>query len=320
MFRCILAAGLALTCALSSQAQGSAAYPSRPIKLIVGYTPGGSNDVVARIVGQRLQESLGQTVVVENKPSTGAIVGAVATAQAPADGYTLMIGASGPLVINPSIYSSLPYSPQKDFVPISLAATFPLILSVKADSKISTLADLIKYTKENPAKSNYASSSSTFQLATELLKERTGILAEHVPYKGSADSTQAVASGQITFAMLDPGPAAGAIKGNLLRGLAVTSAQRSAAYPSVPTLKEQGIDLQIEFWIGLFAPAATPAPIVKLLEREMAKAVAHPDTVKRMGDLGLVPQASTSEDLARQVAREIQTWTAVAKAKNIKAD
>lgn len=315
-----IAAGLALfACALGAQAQEAPKYPTKPIKLIVGYTPGGSNDVVARILAQRLTESLGESVVVENRPSTGAIVGAVATANAPADGYTLMIGASGPLVINPSIYKSLPYSPQKDFAPISMVATFPLIVSVKADTKLDSVAHLVKYTKENPKLSNYASSSSTFQLATELLKERTGIIAEHVPYKGSADSTQAVASGQITFSMLDPGPAAGAIKGNLLRGVAVTSAKRSPAYPNVPTLKEQGVDLVIEFWIGLFAPAGTPPAILKLLERETAKAVAHPDTVKRMGDLGLVPDATSAEDMKQQIAREIQTWTAVAKAKSIKA-
>lgn len=322
MIRRKMAVWMALfACAMGAQAQDTAAaYPSKPIKLIVGYTPGGSNDVIARIVAQRLQESLGQPVVVENRPSTGAIVGAVAVAKAPADGYTLMIGASGPLVINPAVYPSLPYSPQKDFVPISMIATFPLILSVKADSKFGSIGDLVKFTKEKPQLSNYASSSSTFQLATELLKERTGITAEHVPYKGSADSMQAVASGQITFSMLDSGPAAAAIQGNLLRGLAVTSAKRSPAYPNVPTLKEQGVDLQIEFWIGLFAPAGTPAPIVKLLEQGTAKAVAHPETVKRMAALGLVPDSSGSEAFARQIDREIQTWAAVAKAKNIKAE
>lgn len=321
MIRNLIAAFVVVTFGLMAHAKDPAAgYPSKPIKLIVGYTPGGSNDVVARIVAQRLQESLGQTVVVENRPSTGAIVGAVVTAKASPDGYTLMIGASGPLVINPSIYASLPYSPQKDFTPISLLATFPLILSVKSDSKLESVGDLIKYTRENPKLSNYASSASTFQLATELLKERTGILAEHVPYKGSADSTQAVASGQITFSMLDPGPAAGAIKGNLLRGLAITSETRSLTYPKVPTLKEQGIDMSIEFWIGLFAPAGTPAGIVKLLEGEAIKAVSNPESIKRMTALGLVPASSSSEALTQRIAKEIPMWTAIAKAKNIKAD
>ncbi|MDB5751205.1 MAG: Tripartite tricarboxylate transporter family receptor [Ramlibacter sp.] len=319
MIRNAVPALLLFACAMGAHAQDPV-YPSRPIKLIVGYTPGGSNDVVARIVAKRLQESLGQPVTVENRPSTGAIVGAVVTAKAPPDGYTLMIGASGPIVINPATYQSLPYSPQKDFIPISLVANFPLIVSVKADSGLQTIADLVKYTRENPKLANYASSSSTFRLASELLKERTGIVAEHVPYKGSADSTQAVASGQITFSMLDPGPAAGAIKGNLLRGIAVTSEQRMGAYANVPTLKEQGVDLQIKFWIGLFAPAGTPAPIIKLLERETAKAVANAESVKSMEQLGLEPASSSSEAFAQQIGREIQSWTALAKQKNIKSE
>ncbi len=320
MVRSIIAACIALFACAAGAQEPAARYPSRPVKIIVGYSPGGSNDVVARIIARRLQDSLGQPVVVENRPSTGAIVGAVVTAKAPADGYTLMIGASGPIVINPATYRSLPYSPQRDFTPISLVATFPLILSVKADAKVGTIADLVKYTKENPRLSNYSSSSSAFQLATELLKERTGMLAEHVPYKGSNDSMQAVASGQVTFSLLDPGPAAGALKGNLLRGLAVTADKRMATYPNMPTLKEQGVDLQIRFWIGLFAPAGTPAPIVKLLERETAKAVADPETVKAMEMLGLQPAASSSEAFAHQIGQEIQSWTALARQKNIHAD
>ncbi|MDP9968880.1 tripartite-type tricarboxylate transporter receptor subunit TctC [Variovorax paradoxus] len=306
--------------ALGFAAHAQDRYPSKPIKLIVGYSPGGSNDIVARIVATRLGESMGQAVIVENRPSTGAIVGAVVTKQAPADGYTLMIGASGPLVINPAIYASLPYLPQKDFTPISLVANFPLIVSVKADSKFNAMTDLIKFTKENPQLSNYASSSSTFQLATEMLKERTGTLATHVPYKGSADSMKSVASGETTFSMLDPGPASGAINGKLLRGLAVTSDTRSATFPNVPTLKEQGIDLSIQFWIGMFAPAGTPTPIVKLLEAEIAKAVVHPETVKSMAQLGLQPASSTSEAFARQIGQETASWTALAKQKNIKAE
>jgi len=317
-----LAGNVAATlCAPAARAEEAAAkYPSKPIRMIVGYSPGGSNDIVARLVARRLQDSLGQPVIVDNRPSTGAIIGAVATAKAPADGYMLMIGASGPLVINPATYANLPYSPQRDFAPISQVAVFPLILSVKADSKLASLADLVKYTKANPGLSNYASSASTFRLATELLKETTGIQAEHVPYKGSGESMGAVASGDITFSMLDPGPAAGAIKGNLLRPLAVTSPQRMPAYPQVPTLKELGVDLQIQFWIGLFAPAGTPAPIVKLLEHEVAKAVANPDVVAQMRQLGLEPSATTSEALTAQIGQEIRSWSALAKQKNIRAD
>lgn len=319
MIRRSLVAGIAL-CAVALVAHAQDHYPSKPIKFVVGYSPGGSNDILARIIAKRVGDSLGQPVVVENRPSTGAIVGAVVTKQAPADGYTLMIGASGPLVINAATYSNLPYSPQKDFIPISTIATFPLIVSVKADSPFKSMPDLVKFTKENPQLSNYASSASTFQLATELLKERTGIQSQHVPYKGSGDSMKSVAGGETTFSMLDPGPAAGAINGKLVRGLAVSSDVRNPTFPDIPTLKEQGIDLSIQFWIGLFAPAGTPAPIVKLLEREVAKAVQHPETLKSMAQLGLTPASSTSEAFTRQIAQEIPAWTEVARKNNIKAD
>jgi tripartite-type tricarboxylate transporter receptor subunit TctC len=319
MIRRSLVACAAL-CAFAFPAHAQDNYPSKPIKFVVGYSPGGSNDILARILAKRLGDSLGQPVVVESRPSTGAIVGAVVTKQAAPDGYTLMIGASGPLVINAATYSNLPYSPQKDFIPISTIATFPLIVSVKADSPFKSMPDLVKYTKENPQLSNYASSASTFQLATELLKERTGILSQHVPYKGSGDSMKSVAGGETTFSMLDPGPAAGAINGKLVRGLAVSSDVRNPSFPDIPTLKEQGIDLSIQFWIGLFAPAGTPAPIVKLLEREVAKAVQHPETLKSMAQLGLTPASSSSEAFTRQIAQEIPAWTEVARKNNIRAD
>lgn len=295
-------------------------YPSKSIRLVVGYSPGGSNDILARLVAKRMSESMGQAVVVDNRPSTGAIVGAVVTKQAAPDGYTLMIGASGPIVINPATYSNLPYSPQKDFIPVSTLATFPLIVSVKADAPYRTMPELIQFTKENPQLSNYASSASTFQLATELLKERTGLSSQHVPYKGSGDSMRSVASGETTFSMLDPGPASGAINGKRIRGLAISSDARHPTFPDLPTLKEQGIDLSIQFWIGLFAPAGTPPAIVKKLEAEAAKAVQHPETVKSMAQLGLTPEHSTSEAFARRIAQEIPAWIELARKNNIRAD
>ena len=320
MMRRTLLAGLALASVAGTAAHAQDNYPNKPIRFVVGYSPGGSNDILARIVAKRMGENLGQPIVVDNRPSTGAIVGAVVTKQAAPDGYTLMIGASGPLVINAATYSNLPYSPQKDFIPISTLATFPLILSVKADAPYQSMPELIKFTKANPDLSNYASSSSTFQLATELLKERTGLSSQHVPYKGSGDSMRSVAGGETTFSMLDPGPASGAIAGKRIRGLAISSDKRHPTFPEVPTLKEQGIDLSIQFWIGLFAPAGTPAAIVKKLEAEVAKAVQHPDTVERMAQLGLTPDHSSSEAFTRRIAQEIPQWAEIARKNNIKAD
>ncbi|MBC7435444.1 MAG: tripartite tricarboxylate transporter substrate binding protein [Bdellovibrionales bacterium] len=237
---------LLATGATAALSQSADTYPNKPIKFIVGYAPGGGNDILARIVAQKMQEGFGQTVIVENRPSNAAIVGTLAVAKAAPDGYTLAVGASGPFVFNAALYSKLPYDPRKEFAPVSLIGTFPLMLAVQASSPHKSVADLVAFTKANPAQSNYGASAASFRLATELLKSKTGIQADHIPYKGSAESIQAVAAGQVTMTLVDTGPVAGAIKGGLLRPLAVTSPRRLPAYPDVPTMSEQGIDLTIQ--------------------------------------------------------------------------
>lgn len=317
-----LAAAALGACALPALAQGNpaAGFPNKPIKIVVGYAPGGANDILARIVAQKMQESFGKEVVVENKPSTGSIVGSVAVANAAPDGYTLLMGASGPIVFNPALYEKLPYSPTKDLTPVSIVGTFPLVLSVAANAPFKTVAELATYTKANPEKSNYGSSSASFRLATELLKSKTGIRADHIPYKGSMESVNSVASGQVTMTMVDSGPAVGPIKGGLLKGLAVTSPQRIAALPDVPTMAEQGVDLNIQFWSGLLAPAGTPKPIIDKIAAEVQRIVKLPDVRARMQALAIDPAGSTPEEFAKTIATEIPLWTAVAKANNIKAD
>lgn len=302
------------------QTPAAAAYPSKQIKIIVGYSPGGANDILARILAQKMQEGLSQPVVVENRPSTGAIVGSQAVAQAAPDGYTLLMGASGPIVFNPALYANLPYSPQKDFAPISMVGTFPLVLVVQGSSPHKTLAEVVAFSKANAAKSNYGASAASFRLATELLKSKTGILAEHIPYKGSMESINAVASGQVTMTLVDSGPAAGALKGGLLRALAVTSPRRLAAFPDVPTMAEQGIDLTIQLWSGLLAPAATPQAIIQKLAAEVQRIVKLPDVRERMLALAIDPEGNTPEQFAKVIAVEIPLWAEVAKANNIKAD
>jgi tripartite-type tricarboxylate transporter receptor subunit TctC len=296
------------------------AYPSKPIRIVVGYAPGGANDILARILAQKMQEGLGHEVVVENKPSTGAIVGSVAVANAAPDGYTLLMGASGPIVFNPALYDKLPYNPVKDLVPVSIVGTFPLVLAVAAKAPFKNVPELVAYTKANPEKSNYGSSSASFRLATELLKSKTGIRAEHIPYKGSMESINSVASGQLTMTLVDSGPAVGPIKGGLMKGLAVTSAQRIAALPDVPTMAEQGIDLTIQFWSGLLAPAGTPKPIVDKIAAEVQRIVHLPDVRARMQALAIDPAGSTPEEFARLIATEIPLWTSVARSNNIRAD
>lgn len=314
-----LAAAALAAIVLPASAQGEA-YPSKTIKIVVGYAPGGANDILARLVAQKMQESFGKDVVVENKPSTGSIVGSVAVANAAPDGYTLLMGASGPIVFNPALYQRLPYNPTKDLVPISIVGTFPLVLAVAANSPLKSVAELAAYTKANPEKSNYGSSSASFRLATELLKSKTGIRAEHIPYKGSMESVNSVASGQVTMTMVDSGPAVGPIKGGLLKGLAVTSSQRIAALPDVPTMAEQGVDLTIQFWSGLLAPAGTPKPVIDKIAAEVQRIVKLPDVRARMHALAIDPAGTTPEEFARVIATEIPLWTGVAKANNIRAD
>jgi tripartite-type tricarboxylate transporter receptor subunit TctC len=315
---------LAATCAALalpafSQATG-APYPSRPIHIIVGYAPGGANDILARILAQKMQEGFGRDVVVENKPSTGAIIGSVAVANAAPDGYTLLMGASGPIVFNPALYRKLPYNPVKDLVPVSIVGTFPLVLSVAANAPFRNVAELAAYTQAHVEQSNYGASSASFQLATELLKSKTGIRAEHIPYKGSMESVNGVASGQLTMTLVDSGPAVGAIKGGLMKGLAVTSPQRIAALPDVPTMAEQGVDLNIQLWSGLLAPAGTPRSVVDRIAAEVQRIVKLPDVRARMAGLAIEPAGSSPEEFARVIASEIPLWTGVARANNIHAD
>ena len=320
LLRGLAIAVLTLAATAAAHAQASDNYPSKPIKIVVGYTPGGANDILARIVGQKMAEAFGQPVVVENRPSTAAIIGTDAVAKAAPDGYTLLMGASGPIVFNPALYSKLPYSPTRDLTPVSMVGSFPLILVVQNNAPQRTVKELAAYTQANPDKSNYGSSAASFQLATELLKSKTGIRAEHIPYKGSAEATNAVVAGQVLMTLVDSGPAAGAIKGGLLRGLAVTSRKRVAALPDVPTMAEQGIDLQITLWSGLLAPAGTPPAIVRKLQVEIARIVRLPDVRERMAQLGIDPEGGTPEEFAKVIATEIPLWSALAKANNIKAD
>jgi tripartite-type tricarboxylate transporter receptor subunit TctC len=320
LVRGLVVIALTLATTLPVHAQGADGYPSKAIKIVVGYSPGGANDILARLVGQKMAETFGQQVIVENRPSTAAIIGTDAVAKAAPDGYTLLMGASGPIVFNPALYSKLPYSPTRDLTPVSMIGSFPLILVVQGSAPQRTVKDLVAYTQANPEKSNYGASAASFQLATELLKNKTGIRAEHIPYKGSADAANAVAAGQVLMTLIDSGPAAGAIKGGLLRGLAVTSNKRMAALPEIPTMAEQGIDLQITLWSGLLAPAGTPLAIVQKLQAEVARIVRLPDVRERMAQLGIEAEGGTAEEFAKVIATEIPLWAALAKANNIKAD
>jgi tripartite-type tricarboxylate transporter receptor subunit TctC len=306
-------------CGMHAQAQEP--YPSRPIRVVVGYSAGGGNDLVMRVIAPKLGEALGQPVVVDNKPGAQSIIAAELVAKSAPDGYTLLMGPSGPMTINPATYSKLSYSPLRDFAPIAMIGSFPLIVVVNPKLPVHSVRELVEYAKANPGKANYGSSAGIFQIATELFKQKTGAPFEMIPYKGSNESVQAVAAGQVTMTIVDPPPATGLIKSGALRALAVTSAERHRAFPDVPTLVELGMpEMEVPVWTALFAPARTPAPVVARLQREIARVVQLPDVKERFAALGVDSVGGTSEALGRQVARDIEKWTAVAKAAGIKND
>jgi tripartite-type tricarboxylate transporter receptor subunit TctC len=296
-------------------------YPSKPIRILIGYAPGGGNDIIVRVMQPELQKGLGQVVIIENKPGAQGIIAADLAAKAAPDGYTLLMGPSGPMTINPATYSKLPYSPTRDFAPISMIASFPLILTVDPKLPVRNVKELIDYAKANPGKSNYASSAGIFQIASELFKQRTGAPIEMVNYKSSGESVQAVMAGQVTMTLVDPPPAAGPIKAGTLRPLAVTSAKRHPSWPELPTLIEAGVpDMEVPVWTAFFAPAKTPPAIVARLQKEVARVVQTDEVRARFAQMGLDPVGGSSEDLGRRVASDIEKWTAVAKAANIKND
>ena len=295
-----------------------AGYPTRPITIIVGYSAGGANDLLARIVGEKLAALLHQNVVVENKPGVASIIGASTVAKAKPDGHTLLMGASGPLSFNPSLYKSLPYAPDRDLVAISLVATYPLVLLTQAGNPATaTLPGLLRHAKANPQAANYSASSASFQLVTELFKRKAGADFAYIPYKGSTESVAAVGSGDAMMTLVDTGPAMVGVRGGRVRPLAITAKSRAPYLPDTPTLQELGIAMDVELWSGLFAPAGTPPEIIRLLERAVQDAVAAPDVQQRITAMAITPKSSTSQELNAMVRSEIRQWLDVAAAAGI---
>ena len=296
-------------------------YPSQPIRMIVGLAPGGSNDIIARVVAQKLHERLGQPAIVENKPGAGGTIAADLAARAAPDGHTLLVAPSGSMVINPAVYSKLPYDPLKSFELISNIALYHLVLSVSASQPITSVKELVEWSKANPDKANYASTSAIFQLTTELFKQKTGSSFQHIPFKSGAELVTAVLSGQATMTFADAGPAMPQFKAGKLRPLASTGATRLPELPDVPTLAEVEIEgVVVEGFIGLAAPKGTPASIVTKLEAEIMAIAKLPDVQERIRQLGLIPDGSSAAAFRDRITRDIPKYTAVANAAGIKLD
>jgi tripartite-type tricarboxylate transporter receptor subunit TctC len=314
---------LAALCALAAGTASAQSWPTRPIKYIVPFAPGGTTDILARTISEKLSIALGQPVVVENKPGAGGGVGADFTAKAAPDGYTIMGGTISTHAINASLYTNLPYDPVKDFVAITLIARVPNLLVVNPDIPVKTVAELIALLKANPNKYTFASSGNgtSQHLSGELFKSMAGVQMQHIPYKGSPPALQDVVGGQVTMTFDNITTALPLAKAGKLRALAVTTAKRSAVAPDVPTLAESGlVGFEVGSWQGVFAPAGTPPDIVKRLNAEIVKIINMPDVREKLLALGAEPVGDTPEQFAAYVKTEGVKWSEVVKKSGAKVD
>jgi tripartite-type tricarboxylate transporter receptor subunit TctC len=312
----------AVLLACSSTVLAQDAWPSKPVRMVVPFAPGGSTDVVARMVGQRLSTLWGQPVVIENRAGAGGNVGADAVAKSPGDGYTLLM-ASGSVTINPALYKKMPFDTTKDLLPITNVAQGPMLVVVQDGSPHKTLKDLIAAAKAQPGSINFASAGvgSQVHLASENLATAAGIEIQHVPYKGEALGYNDLISGQVQL-MVGNFAAASALLGpNRLRALAVTSRQRMPQLPELPTAHEAGLpNFENIGWFGLFAPAGTPAAVIQKVQGDVAKVMAETEIKARLYVQGMSPVVNSSADFTRQIEQELERWAKVVAARKIQAN
>jgi len=305
--------------AVFAQEAAKSGYPEKTIRLIVGFAAGGGNDIIARILGQKLQESLGQTVVVENRVGAGGRLSAEYVAGQPADGYTLLIGASGAMAIGPAVIEKVPYVTLRDFAPISMIASFPLIMIVGADHPAKSVKELVTWAKANPDKANYATSSPAFTLATELFKLKSGAPMIPIPYRSGNESVVSVMGGQSTLTIVDPPPTTPQVKAGKVRALAITAPKRLEDLPEVPTMDEEGYpDVHVRLWSGVFAPANTPPAVVGKLEGELKRIMQMPDVQEKFRAMATGTVGSSAAEFAKVIEAETRMWADVAEAANLK--
>ncbi|MET0682213.1 MAG: tripartite tricarboxylate transporter substrate binding protein [Casimicrobiaceae bacterium] len=316
-----LIAAIALA-SLATLAQAQA-WPSKPIKWVVPFAPGGTTDILARTVGEKLALALGQPVIIENKPGAGGSVGAEYTAKAAPDGYTIMGGTISTHAINASLYKDLPYDPVKDFVAITLIARVPNMLVVNTAVPAKDVKELIALLNANPNKYSFASSGNgtSQHLSGELFKSMSGTEMQHIPYKGSPPALQDVMGGQVTMTFDNITTAWTLAKAGKLRALAVTTAKRSSIAPDVPTLAEAGLSgFEVGSWQGVFAPAGTPPAIAKRLNAEIVKALNLPEVREKLSGLGAEIVADSPEEFSALVKAEVAKWADVVKKSGAKVD
>ncbi|URI05954.1 tripartite tricarboxylate transporter substrate binding protein [Aquincola tertiaricarbonis] len=321
--RLVLALAPALAASTLCTAAFAQAWPSKPIRIVVPFPPGGGTDVIARETSQRVAAATGWTFIIDNKPGAGGNLGVDSAAKAPADGYTLVLGQTSNLAINPSLYAKMPYDSQKDLLPIVMVANAPLVMVTGASSPYRTLADAVKAAKAKPGQVNFASpgNGTVAHLTSELFQKAAGIQTQHVPYKGAAQALTDVISGQVELYMSSVPTLIGQIKQGKLRALAVTSASRVDDLPNVPTINESGYKgFDAVTWFGLLAPAGTPKEVVARLNAEFNKALKQPELAKRLSDEGADPAGGTPEQFAALIKDEIPRWGKVVKDSGAKID
>jgi tripartite-type tricarboxylate transporter receptor subunit TctC len=315
--------GIGLCFAFFASLAWAQVYPSKPIRLVVPFPAGGTTDILARAVAQRLTDDWGQPVVVDNRPGAGGNIGTELVAKAAPDGYTLEMGTVGTHAINASIYSKLPYDPVRDFAPVILVAGVPNVLVVNPAVPATSVQELIAYAKANPGKLNFASpgNGTSGHLCGELFKAMAGVQMTHVPYKGSAPALQDLIGGQVQL-MFDNLPSAlPQIKAGKLRALAVTSTARAPALPDAPTVAEAGVPgYAAASWFGIFAPAGTPPTVIAKLNIAIGTWLASPDAKEKMLALGADPGSGSPEDFARHVVAESAKWAMVVRDSGAKVD
>jgi tripartite-type tricarboxylate transporter receptor subunit TctC len=318
----ILIPGLVIVTGVSNSALAQT-WPSKPIRIVIAQAPGSATDVISRVVGNQLSESLGQPIVIDARPGAGGVLGTEVAARSASDGYTLFMANNSTHGSNPAVYAKLPYDAVKDFAPISFVASVPYVLVVDPKLPVGNVQEFIALVKSRPGKMNYASAGngSTHHFCGELFKSRTGVDMQHIPYKGSGPGIAGLLGGEVSMMFSNVADIGSQIKAGKVGALAVTAQRRTATLPDVPTMAEAGLpDFVITSWFGLLAPAGTPAPVIARLNAETVKVLGRADVKATLGAQGLEVASSTPEQFAEHIKSEIARFTKIARAAGIKAE
>jgi tripartite-type tricarboxylate transporter receptor subunit TctC len=298
-------------------------FPAKPIRIVVPFTPGGANDIIARVVSQRLAEPLGQQVIVENRGGAGGAIGAEMVARAPADGYTLLLANPGPNAINPLLQPNTPYDPIKDFSMITLMAVSPQVLVIHPSLPVHSAQDLVTLARSKPGQINYGSSGTgaITHLAMEFFKARTKTDMVHIPYKGANISLTELMGGQVSTMFAALGSISSMVGSNKVKAIGVAANERTPLLPGVPTIAESGIpDFEVMNWFGILAPAGVPRAVIERLNQAINRVVQSSESRERFASLGFLPRGTTPDELERHIKAELARWSVVIKSQGIKAE